>query len=214
MGSSAPRWSFCQEDQDGHVDKIIMVKSGCFGWYEKANWSDLVIGHIADSAALTGLTFHPHRSDRSDQSAQNANWTSPLRKPRQVDRNAYVGHPVRSPYEGVMVLVRTNPAPWPVWPMGPDGLIGARSQIRVRSCISTRDLYKFRFLLGQDLPTLYLWRATVDLGGDNRIYQLHLLFTLSTPVSNLHASRLLISTTWDGVLGLLVSWSPWLEMAS
>jgi hypothetical protein len=35
------------------------------------------------------------------------------------------------------------------------GLTGARSQIRVRSCILMRDLYRFRLLLGQDLPTLY-----------------------------------------------------------
>jgi hypothetical protein len=63
---------------------------------------------IADSAALTGLTFDPHRSD---QSAPNANWTSPLRRSRRDDRNAYVECPVRSPDEGVVVLARTNPAP-------------------------------------------------------------------------------------------------------
>jgi hypothetical protein len=66
---------------------------------------------IADSAALTGLTFDPHQSDRSDKSAQNANWTSPLRRSHRDDRNAYVERPVRSPDEGVMVLARTNPTP-------------------------------------------------------------------------------------------------------
>jgi hypothetical protein len=124
MSSSAPRWIFCQEDQDGHVDQIIMVKSGWSRWYEKANWSDSVIGHMADSAVLTGLTCHPHRSDLPDQSAQNANWTSPLRISRREDRNAYVECLVRSPDEGVMVLARTNsardrsdrwdPTVWPV----------------------------------------------------------------------------------------------------
>jgi hypothetical protein len=66
---------------------------------------------IADSAALTGLTFDTHRSDRSDQSSQNAKWTSPLRRSRRDDQNAYVERPVRSPDEGVMVLARTSPAP-------------------------------------------------------------------------------------------------------
>jgi hypothetical protein len=101
-----------------------MVKSGWSGWYEKANWFDSVIGHIADSAALTGLTFHPHQSDRSNQSAQNANWTSQLRRSRRDNRNTYVERPVLSPDEGDMVLVRTSPAPdrsdrWcpTVWPM-------------------------------------------------------------------------------------------------
>jgi hypothetical protein len=66
---------------------------------------------IADSAALTGLTFDTHRSDRSDQSAQNAKWTSPLRRSRRYDQNAYVERLVRSPDEGVMVLARTSPTP-------------------------------------------------------------------------------------------------------
>jgi hypothetical protein len=66
---------------------------------------------IADSAALTGLTFDPHRSDRSDQSAQNANWTSPMHRSHRDDRNAYVELPGRSPDEGFMVLARTSPAP-------------------------------------------------------------------------------------------------------
>jgi hypothetical protein len=92
-----------------------MVKSG---WYEKANWSDSVISHIPDSTVLTGLTFH---RNRSDQIAQNANWTSPLCKSRRDDRNAYVERPVQSPDEGVMVLARTSPAPdrWDptVWPV-------------------------------------------------------------------------------------------------
>jgi hypothetical protein len=90
---------------------------------------------------------------------------------------------------------------WPIWPVGPDGLTGACSQIRVRSCISTPYLYSLQLLLGQDLPTLYLWRVTVDWGEHNRIYQLHLLFYPLNNFSNLHASRLLISTNWDGVLG-------------
>jgi hypothetical protein len=60
---------------------------------------------IVDSAALTGLTFDPHRSY---QSAQNANWTSPLRRD---DRKAYIKRPVRNPDEGVMVLARTSSAP-------------------------------------------------------------------------------------------------------
>jgi hypothetical protein len=63
---------------------------------------------IADSAALTGLNFDPHRSDRI---TQNANWTSPLRRSRRDDRNSYVEHPVRSPDEGVMDLARTSPEP-------------------------------------------------------------------------------------------------------
>jgi hypothetical protein len=66
---------------------------------------------IVDSAALIGLTFDPHRSDRSDQSAQNSNWTSPLRISRRDDRNEYVERPVQSPDEGVMVLARTSSVP-------------------------------------------------------------------------------------------------------
>jgi hypothetical protein len=69
----------------------------------------------------------------------------------------------------------------------------------VRSCISTRDLYRFRLLLGQDLPTLYLWRVTANWGEHNRIYQYLLLF-----ISHHHFSTSM----------LLVSWSPLLEMAS
>jgi hypothetical protein len=65
---------------------------------------------IVDSVALTGLSFDPHRSDRSDQNAQNSNWTSPLLRSRRDDRNAYVERLVRSPDEGVMVLARTRPA--------------------------------------------------------------------------------------------------------
>jgi hypothetical protein len=65
---------------------------------------------IADSVALTGLTFDPHRSDRSDQSVQNVKWTSPLHRSRRDDRNASMERPVRSPDEGVMILARTNPA--------------------------------------------------------------------------------------------------------
>jgi hypothetical protein len=45
-----PRWNLCQDDQESYVDQIIMVKSGWSGLYKKANWSDKVIGHIADSA--------------------------------------------------------------------------------------------------------------------------------------------------------------------
>ena len=63
----SPRWNLCQDDQERHVDQIIMVKNGWSCWYEKANWSDSVISHVADSATLTGLTFDPHRSDRSNQ---------------------------------------------------------------------------------------------------------------------------------------------------
>jgi hypothetical protein len=63
---------------------------------------------IADSAALTGLTFDPHRSG---QIVQNANWTSPLRRSHRDDQNAYVERPVRSPDEGVVVLARTSPVP-------------------------------------------------------------------------------------------------------
>jgi hypothetical protein len=66
---------------------------------------------VLDSAALTGLTFNPHQSDRSDQSTQNANWTSPLRRSRRDDQNAYVERPVQSPDEGVVVLARTSLAP-------------------------------------------------------------------------------------------------------
>jgi hypothetical protein len=62
---------------------------------------------MADSAILTGLTFHP---DRSDQSAQNANWTSPLHRSSRDDRNAYVERPVRSPNERVMTLTRFSAA--------------------------------------------------------------------------------------------------------
>jgi hypothetical protein len=66
---------------------------------------------IADSAALTGQTLDPHRSDRSNQIIQNANWTPPLRRYRRDDQNAYVERPFRSPDEGVVVLVRTSPTP-------------------------------------------------------------------------------------------------------
>jgi hypothetical protein len=111
MSSSVLRRSFCQEDQDGHVDQIIMVKSVWSGWCEKANWYDLVIGHIANSASLTRLTFHPHQSDQSNQSTENANWTWPLYRSRRGDRITYVERLVWSPGEGVMVLTRTSPAP-------------------------------------------------------------------------------------------------------
>jgi hypothetical protein len=86
-------------------------------------------------------------------------------------------------------------------PVEPNGLAGARSQIWFRCWISMWNWYRLRLLLGQDLPTLYLWMLTSDWGEHNRIYQLHLLFTLSTPFSNLHASHLLISTILDGILG-------------
>jgi hypothetical protein len=70
------------------------------------------------------VTFHTHRSDRSNQSPQNAIWTSPLLRSCRDNLNAYVERPVRSPDEGVMVLARTSPVPdqsdWSaltVWPV-------------------------------------------------------------------------------------------------
>jgi hypothetical protein len=87
------------------------------------------------------------------------------------------------------------------WSMG--GLTDLPCQIRVRSCISTRNLYRLWLLLRQNIPTLYLWKATTDWGEHNRIKQLSFTFQTLNLSSNLHVVLLLISMTRDGILRLV-----------
>ena len=42
----------------------------------------------------TGQTSSLNRSDRSGEFVQNAKYTSPLRRSRRDDRNAYMEHPI------------------------------------------------------------------------------------------------------------------------
>jgi hypothetical protein len=95
-----PRWSRWTFGSYNHSQKWLSWLLG----QGQLIWS--FIGYMADSAVVTCLTFHPHRSDRSNQSAQHAKWTSSHRD----DRNSYVERPIQSPDEGVMVLERTIPA--------------------------------------------------------------------------------------------------------
>jgi hypothetical protein len=69
-----------------------------------------------------------------------------------------------------------------------------------QSCILTlgRFMVCFRRPTRVDLHTLCLWKVMVDWGEHNQILQ---FFILSTPIRNLHASRLLISTVIYGDLG-------------
>jgi hypothetical protein len=91
-----------------------------------------------------------------------------------------------------MTLSRVNPDP-ANQPGCRSGLTGLPRLIRVRSCILTRDLHRLRLILGQDLLTLHLRRATTDSGEHNWIKQtMHLLFILVVLI--------LIPTTRDGVL--------------
>jgi hypothetical protein len=189
-----PRWSIWTFRSYNHSQRLLIwiLEQGQLIW--------LVIGHIADSAALTGLTFHPHRSDWSDQSAQNANWTSPLCRSRRDNQNAYVERPVRSPDEGVMVLARTSSAPdrsdwWgpTVWPV-----IAAKSELGV--------VFQYHICIGFDsywgkTSPQYIYEGSWAIEGNTIESIITSTFYLSTPFSNLYASRLLISMTWDGVLG-------------
>jgi hypothetical protein len=180
-GFKLSRWTICQDDQYWHLDHIIIVK-GLLIWLlgqGQLIWS--VMCHIADSAALTGLAFHPHRLDRSYQSAQNTNWTTPLRRSRRDDRNAYVEHPVRSPDEGVMVLARTNPAPdrsdwWSptVWPVP-----AVKSELGVvfrhRICIG------FDSYWGKTSPP-YIYKGSRPIEGDTIESTITLYFLSLTTV--------------------------------
>jgi hypothetical protein len=87
------------------------------------------------------------------------------------------------------------------FPEFPNSLTGLPGQIRVRSCIFTWNLYRLWLLLGQDLPTLYLWRATIYWGEHNWIKQTMSLLFISWTLklsSNLHVVHPLISMTRDG----------------
>jgi hypothetical protein len=159
-------------------------------------------GHLANSAVLTGLTFQPHWSDQSIQCAQNSNLTSPLNISHRGDRNAYLdvqfGVWMRELWSWrEQALCQTGLTG------ANDGLTGSYNLIWVRSCILTCDLYRFRLLLGKDLPTQYLWRVTADWGKYNLINLLHLLFCLPNLSSNLHAAPLLISMVVDDILRLV-----------
>ena len=49
----------------------------------------------------TGMTGYIKRSDRLGQICQMINWTSPLRRSRQGDRNAYMEHSIWRPVRPV-----------------------------------------------------------------------------------------------------------------
>jgi len=74
------------------------------------NWHD---EGFLDNMGRTGQTSPLNRSDRSRQVCQIANWTSPLRRSRRDDRNAYIERLIRCPDEGVMPPRR--PAPRSDW---------------------------------------------------------------------------------------------------
>jgi hypothetical protein len=184
-----PRWSIWTFRSYNHSQRLLIWLLG------QGQLIRSVIGHIADSAALTGLTFHPHRSDRSDQSAQNANCTSPLRRSRRDNRNAYVERLVRSPDEGVIVLERTSPVPdrshrWDptVWPV-----LAAKSELGV--------VFWCRICTGARPPHPIFMKVHGRLRDTQSNLSLPCTFYPLNTFSNLHASRLFISMTWDGILG-------------
>ena len=57
----------------------------------------------------TGQTSLLNRSDRSRQVCQITKWTTPLRRSRRDNRNAYIERPIWSPDEGVMPPGRPAP---------------------------------------------------------------------------------------------------------
>jgi hypothetical protein len=58
------------------------------------------------------------------------------------------------------------------------GFTGLLCQIRVRSCISTWDLYRLRLLLGQDLPP-YIYEGPWPIEGI-KIESIHYIYFLSS----------------------------------
>ena len=64
---------------------------------------------FSGQSGQTGQTSHMNQSDRSIQVCQITNWTAPLRRSRQDDRNAYIERLIRSPDEGVMPPRRPAP---------------------------------------------------------------------------------------------------------
>ena len=107
---------------------------------------------FSEQSGQTSQTCHLNQLDRSRKVCQIINWIAPLRRSRLDDRNAYMECPIWSPDEKVMPSGR--PAPRSDRSRG--GQTGSKRRIRVRSCILTRDLLGFRFLMGTDLPTLYM----------------------------------------------------------
>ena len=64
---------------------------------------------VFGQSGQTGQTSHINRSDWSRKVCQIANWTAPLRRSRQDDRNTYIEHPIQSPDEGVTPPGRPAP---------------------------------------------------------------------------------------------------------
>ena len=64
---------------------------------------------LSGQSGETGQTSPLNRSDLSRQVSQIVNWTAPLRRSRQDDRNTYIEHPIQSPDEGVTPPGRPAP---------------------------------------------------------------------------------------------------------
>ena len=77
---------------EGHALTVKIVR---FALYGKANRSDQHVEAVRpvccqSCSRSSNADRSPNRSDRYNQSAQNANWTSPLRRSRRDNQNAYV----------------------------------------------------------------------------------------------------------------------------
>jgi hypothetical protein len=123
-----------------------------------------------------------------------------LRTSRRDDRNAYVERPVQSLHEGVMVLARISPAldrsdQWgpTVWPVP-----AVKSELWVvfRHGISIG----FDSYWGKTSPP-FIYEGPQSIEGTQSYLSLTSNFYRLNTFSNIHASGLLISTAWDGVLG-------------
>jgi hypothetical protein len=95
------------------------------------------------------------RFDRPGQVAQNVFWTPALDSSRRVDQDPYIDIQFGVRMREIWLLEDLH-VEHAVKPDLGGGLTGLPCQMRVRSCISTWNLYRLRLLLGQDLPTLYL----------------------------------------------------------
>ena len=79
-------------------------KQGGICWHSK-----LAQDKICWQFGRTDQTCHTKRSDWSGQLCQIVNWTSPLRRSRRDDRNAYIEHPIWNPDEEIMPLGKPVP---------------------------------------------------------------------------------------------------------
>ena len=106
-------FSFILLCREAHCSaQVVMVRLLPFVSFSRNDGVDIQNWHdedFLDNLGRTGQTSPLNRSDRSRQICQIANWTTPLRRSRRDDRNAYIERLIRSPDEGVMPPGRPAP---------------------------------------------------------------------------------------------------------